>query len=139
MILAAKVNKVPYVEMLLKKGANINYRNYNGRTALMYAASTLTAIDSLNYLLSQSQYLIDYFLADINGKTALDWARLSKNLTATLKIEKKMQDYLLNQQISKNLIYQEKKKKEKYLLHEKYKQHRGQKLQPNLAQDSLSI
>jgi ankyrin repeat protein len=75
MLLAASNNHHHVVEALLNKGTSINHQELTrGWTALIWAAKRGHA-ETVELLLS---HRADRKITDFSGKTALDWAKLSK-------------------------------------------------------------
>ncbi len=71
------------VKMLVNNGANVNYQNKSGKTALMYAVRNSTYIDITQYLL-QHGASASINVVDERGETALDMA-LGEKQIALLK------------------------------------------------------
>ena len=80
LLLAAKTGNSRQVEELLKKGANPNYQDKNGRTALMYAAATNDK-NSCKVLLTNGANINQQ---DKNGRTALMYAGAKRRADSAL-------------------------------------------------------
>jgi len=63
------------LDMVVKYGADINAKDNNGRTALMYAAAFNSNPEVIKYLLDHGA---DAKITDLQGKTALDYAANSE-------------------------------------------------------------
>lgn len=61
---------VDIVDLLIREGADIDAKNNNGETALMYAAKR-GCLSTLAWLLERGA---DVTAKDKDGKTAIDWA-----------------------------------------------------------------
>ena len=62
---------VKSLDMVVKYGADINAKDNNGRTALMYAVAFNPNPEVVKYLLAHGA---DAKITDLQGKTALDYA-----------------------------------------------------------------
>lgn len=72
--LACRMGNLPFVEILITHGADINKETFNGRTPLIEAVKCDTENVTLIEYLIREGALIKYKTAR-HGKTALDWAR----------------------------------------------------------------
>lgn len=76
------------VLLLIDRGAIVNQKDYNGRSALMYAANgKYVRCDP-----SSAGHGADVYARDLDGKTAVDLARASRNEVAAGLILSAMPD-----------------------------------------------
>ena len=83
--LATANNRTDVARVLLERGANVNWKNnYYGRTPLMIAAMD-NSTDVMKVLL---HHRADRSIMDVEGKTALDWARWGERKEVMWLLEK---------------------------------------------------
>ena len=83
--LASANNRIGVANMLLEFGTNVNWRNnHYGYTPLIIAAKN-NSIDVIESLLRHGA---DRSMFDIEGKTALDWARWHEHKEVMWHLEK---------------------------------------------------
>ena len=92
------------IDMLIKYGADVNFPNYKGVTALMYGARQNDNVDTVKELLKLGA---DPLLKDNEGRTALFYAILAKDLNSvkvlaklTPKIKANLEGYIADDKIS---------------------------------------
>lgn len=87
LIISTYHNSIECVKLLLEHNANINAKNYNGTTVLMYAKENALNVRNttlLDIILENGANLLD---KDIYGKTVLDWL---------VNVDKYLYNYLKN-------------------------------------------
>ncbi|RHY26453.1 hypothetical protein DYB32_007602 [Aphanomyces invadans] len=75
-------------------GANPNAVNRHGYTPLMKAATIVGAVDCSEAVLALLRHRADVFARDRTGKTALEWARLTNNITVCRHLELAIQTHI---------------------------------------------
>ncbi|ETW06306.1 hypothetical protein, variant 1 [Aphanomyces invadans] len=94
LLAAVAANNVLAMELLFSRGANPNAVNRHGYTPLMKAATIVGAVDCSEAVLALLRHRADVFARDRTGKTALEWARLTNNITVCRHLELAIQTHI---------------------------------------------
>ena len=74
-MIAAYNHSLESVDLLIKKGADVNAQNYNLTSVLMYAKSNSLISNSFKIIEKLIENGANIYLKDIYGKNVIDWVK----------------------------------------------------------------